>query len=83
MAVLTKTERTKLAVRFKLAELLEDRGISQREFARLTNIRHPSIHEMCANKTVRLPLENLAAMCEVLGVGITDIIELVPKNDDS
>lgn len=68
-------------IRFKLAELLEERGIGQREFSRMTGIRHPSVHEMCTNKTLRLPLDNLAAMCQVLEVGITDIIELVPKVD--
>ncbi|ARF67198.1 transcriptional regulator [Paenibacillus larvae subsp. pulvifaciens] len=67
----------KLTVRFRLADLLKDRGISNRELSRLTGIRHPSINEMCLNVTQRLPLGNLAAICEVLGVGITDVLELV------
>lgn len=69
------------AVRIKLAAILEKRGIGQREFSRMTGIRHPSIGEMCANKTVRLPLENLAKVCEVLDVGITDILELEKPRD--
>ncbi|QHZ51211.1 helix-turn-helix domain-containing protein [Paenibacillus larvae] len=69
----------KLTVRFKLAALLEECGMSNRELSRLTGIRHPSVNEMCLNKTQRLPLENLAAICEVLGVGITDVLELVDK----
>lgn len=67
----------KLSVRFKLNELLANRDMSQRELSRLTGIRYPSISEMCTNKTQRLPLDNLAAICEVLGVGITDVLELV------
>ncbi|MFW5434336.1 helix-turn-helix domain-containing protein [Paenibacillus apiarius] len=70
-----------IKVRIKLAELLEERGVGQRELSRMINVRHPSIHEMCQNKTVRLPLDNLAAICEVLNVDITDIIELVPIDD--
>ncbi|MEV2911342.1 helix-turn-helix transcriptional regulator [Paenibacillus larvae] len=68
---------SKLTVRIKLAALLEERGMSNRELSRLTGIRHPSVNEMCLNKTQRLPLDNLAAICEVLGVGITDVLELV------
>lgn len=70
-------------VRIKLADVLEARGIGQRELARLTGIRHPSIHEMCTNKTVRLPLDNLAAICDVLKVDIPDIIELVKEEENT
>jgi putative transcriptional regulator len=63
-------------VRIKLDEILKERGISDREFGRLTGIRYPSVGEMRANKTQRLPLDNLAIICEVLGVEITDILEL-------
>jgi putative transcriptional regulator len=50
--------------------------MSQHELARLTGIRQPSINEMCRNQTVRLPLENLAKICEVLNIDISDILEL-------
>ncbi|MFW5437137.1 helix-turn-helix domain-containing protein [Paenibacillus apiarius] len=67
-----------MEIRIKLGELLEERGLGQRELSRMIGVRHPSIHEMCQNKTVRLPLDNLAAICEALGVGIMDVLELVP-----
>lgn len=63
-------------VRLKLDELLKERGIGDREFGRLTGIRRTSVGDMRANKTLRLPLDNLAIMCEVLGVEIMDILEL-------
>lgn len=72
-----------MKVRLKLAEILEERDIGQRELSRITGIRHASIHEMCQNKTIRLPLDNLAAICEVLNVDISDIIELVPKDEEN
>lgn len=65
-----------MKVTIKLAELLESKRISHRELSRMTGIRHPSISEMCNNKTERLPLKNLAAICEALGCEITDILEL-------
>ena len=56
--------------------LLDQRKMSQHEFARLTNIRQPSINEMCRNQTKRMPLENLAKICEVLGCDIPDVLKL-------
>jgi putative transcriptional regulator len=50
--------------------------MSQHELSRLTGIRQPSINEMCRNQTVRLPLDNLAKICNVLDCGITDVLEL-------
>lgn len=69
----------KYEVRIKLAEVMDCKKIGQRELSRLTGIRQSSIHEMCTNKTARLPLENLAAICQVLEVDINDVLELVPK----
>jgi putative transcriptional regulator len=65
-----------MKVIIKLNSLLEDKGYSHRELARLTGIRHPSISEMCNNTTKRIPLDNLAKICEVLNCEITDILEL-------
>lgn len=63
-------------IQIKLDELLKARGMSRRELARLTGIRTPSINEMCNNETQRLPLDNLALICVVLNVAITDVLEL-------
>jgi putative transcriptional regulator len=54
--------------------------MSQHELSRLTGIRQPSINEMCRNQTVRLPLENLAKICEVLNIDISDVLELRKGN---
>lgn len=61
----------------RLDQLLQERNISQHELSRMTGIRQPSINEMCRNQTVRLPLENLAKICEVLNCNITNVLELV------
>jgi putative transcriptional regulator len=60
-----------------LDKILSEKEMSQHELARQTGIRQPSINEMCRNQTQRLPLDNLAKICEVLGCEITDILELV------
>lgn len=59
-----------------LDKQLDIANISQRELSRLTGIRQPSINEMCHNQTQRVPLDNLARICEVLHCEITDILKL-------
>lgn len=68
-----------MKVIIKLDRLLTEKNMTQRELARLTGIRVPSINEMYHNQTVRLPLDNLAKICEVLDCKITDVIELVKQ----
>ena len=65
-----------MKIAIKLAQLLDEKGISQREFSRMTGIRQPSINEMCRNQTLRLPLDNLAKICQVLECDIPDILQL-------
>jgi putative transcriptional regulator len=65
-----------MKVILKLDQILAGKEMSQHELARLTGIRQPSINEMCRNQTQRLPLSNLAKICEVLQCEITDILEL-------
>ncbi|MCY9760941.1 helix-turn-helix transcriptional regulator [Paenibacillus alvei] len=66
-------------IKITLADILQERGISQRELSRKTGIRHPTINEMCENKTKQIPLQNLAAICNALDVDITDILKLVKE----
>lgn len=63
-------------IRFHLDRLLDERRMTQRELSRRTGIRAASIHEMHNNQTLRLPLKNLAAICEVLDCQINDLITL-------
>lgn len=65
-----------MGVIIKLDKVLSEKQMSQHELSRLTGIRQPSINEMCRNQTIRLPLDNLAKICEALDCEITDILEL-------
>ncbi|MBO1515648.1 helix-turn-helix domain-containing protein [Metabacillus bambusae] len=68
-----------MRVVIRLDKMLDKANMTQRELARKTEIRVPSINEMYHNQTVRLPLDNLAKICEVLECEITDILELVKE----
>ncbi|MCR8843099.1 helix-turn-helix transcriptional regulator [Paenibacillus sp. SC116] len=72
------TFKPTMEIRINLEALLDERKVSQRELARMINVRSASINDMCQNKTIRMPLDNLASICEVLDVSISDVLELVP-----
>ncbi|MCP1185031.1 helix-turn-helix transcriptional regulator [Paenibacillus sp. 1781tsa1] len=59
----------------KLQSILDSRRISNREFSRLTGIRHSTINDLCNNEVKSIPLKNLAIICEVLN--IVDLNELI------
>lgn len=63
----------------KLSDLLEEHNMSQHELSRLTGVRQPTINAMCRNQTKRIPLDNLANICEVLNCDISDILELTKE----
>lgn len=65
-----------MKVVIQLDKLLSQRNMTQRELARITKIRVPSINEMFHNQTIRLPLDNLAKICEALDCEISDILTL-------
>ena len=58
-----------------LDKLIKKRGISQQELSRITGIRQPTISEMCRNKSLSLPLNNLAQICDALDCEIHDLLE--------
>lgn len=65
-----------MKVLINLDSLLQKANMSQHELARRTGIRQPSINDMCRNQTLRIPLDNLAKICEVLECDIQDVLKL-------
>lgn len=63
-------------VRINLDRLLKERSMNQRELSIKTGIRAASIHEMYYNQTQRLPLKNIALICETLDCEIQDLLTL-------
>ncbi|MFC4389153.1 helix-turn-helix domain-containing protein [Gracilibacillus marinus] len=71
-----------MRIRINLDHILSKKNMSQHELSRLTGIRQASINEMCRNQTIRLPLPNLAKICEVLSCEISDILELEKEQSE-
>jgi putative transcriptional regulator len=68
-----------MAARFRLAELIEAAGISQRELARPSGVFPTTINRMAANLTAQVSLATLDSLSDVLGVEPGDLIECVPE----
>lgn len=54
--------------RFRLREMLEERGLSQAELSRLSGISIATIHRLTANATSQVSLATLGAIATALSV---------------
>lgn len=64
---------------FRLAEILGDFNMTQKELARRTGIRPATINEMYHGKTKRLTVENLDKICQALDCTTEDLLEYIPN----
>jgi putative transcriptional regulator len=65
---------TPMAAKFRLAELLEVAGLSQRELSRRAGVSPTTINHMCANKTAQVSLKTLDSIATVLACAPGDLI---------
>ncbi|EJL27425.1 helix-turn-helix transcriptional regulator [Brevibacillus formosus] len=65
-----------MAIRIKLREILEQKGITQRELARLTGLRASTVNHLCSEKVDRVYLETLELICKTLNIPIEQLIEI-------
>jgi putative transcriptional regulator len=68
-----------VAVRFRLRELLAERGMSQTELQTRTGLAYSTVNDLFNNKPRRVELETLDILCEVLECSIADLVERVPE----
>lgn len=63
-----------MPVRFTLRELLEKRGISQTDAARLSGVSFATINRMCTNATRQVSLDVLDQLAKFLRVDPGDLL---------
>jgi putative transcriptional regulator len=68
-----------MAIRVRLRELLERRGMAQTELQSRTGLGYSTINALYHAKTERVEFATLDALCEVLGCGVGEILEHVPE----
>lgn len=67
-----------MAVRFRLRELLTERGMSQTELQTRTRLAYSTVNDLYNNKPRRVELETLDVLCEVLDCSIGELLERIP-----
>jgi putative transcriptional regulator len=63
-----------MPVRLRLKEILEERGMSQRELARIMNIRPTTISDLCSGNVKGVYFDTLDRICEALQIELSDLI---------
>ena len=71
------TSGARLSVRFRLRELLAERGMTQTELRSRTGFAYSTVNDLYNNKPKGVELETLDILCEVLDCSIGELLERV------
>lgn len=66
-------------VRILLSTRLGERRLTQADLSRMTGIRPNTISELYNELATRISLEHIDLICEALGCGLTDLLEITPN----
>ncbi len=69
-------------INITLKKILAKQGITQQELSNLTNIRWPTINDMCNGRTKAISINNLNMICSVLECNPSDIITYTRTDAD-
>lgn len=64
-----------MAVRFRLADVLNERTMTQTELSRRSGVSIVTVNGIANNRTTRVDLETLDKLCEVLAVEPGELLE--------
>lgn len=64
-------------IRFKLADVLEQRNLNKYRLSKITNIRYDTICNYCKGNVTLINVEYLKIFCSVLSCKIEDLIEYI------
>lgn len=74
-----RAERPTTVTRFRLREILEQRGVSQSELSRQSGVSFATINRLCTNATRQVSLDTLERLAQALGCEPTDFLERVQE----
>lgn len=69
-------------IRIKLAELIEERGISKNKLSHRAEMQRSQINQYCSNQVTRLDTAVLARICSTLDCRIEDLLEFIPPESE-
>ena len=70
-------------IKIKLAELIEEKGISKNKLSHRAEMQRTQINQYCNNTVSRLDTAVLARICTALDCRIEDLLEFVPYDETS
>lgn len=68
-------------IRIKLKAVLAEKGVLQKDLAKVTGIRQPTLSAMNTNTAKHIPLDVLDKICHALDCQPGDILEYVPDEE--
>ena len=68
-----------MAIRVRLKELLEKRGMAQTELQARSGLGYSTINALYHEKTERIEFATLEKLCDVLECGVEDILAYAPE----
>ena len=68
-----------MAIRFRLDQLLDARGMSQTDLQHQSRLAYSTISELYHNKARRIDIGTLETLCATLDCSVADLIEYVPE----
>ncbi|MNW44702.1 Helix-turn-helix domain protein [compost metagenome] len=63
-----------MKIKIRLQEILDERGMSQRELARQMNLRPNTINHLCSDSVDRVYIRTLEQICEALDIDVNELI---------
>ncbi|WP_163852668.1 helix-turn-helix domain-containing protein [Paenibacillus elgii] len=72
-----------MKIKIRLKELLEERGISQRQLSLRMNMRPATINHLCSNSVDRVYIRTLEQICEALDITVDQLIVSVNEKEDA
>ncbi|ELK42384.1 helix-turn-helix transcriptional regulator [Brevibacillus agri] len=65
-----------MPIKVRLQEILNNKGMSQRELARLTGLRPNTISHLCSNTATSVYFDTLEIICKTLNIELQELLEL-------
>ncbi|MDE3838634.1 XRE family transcriptional regulator [Bacillus methanolicus] len=71
-----------LRVKSQLKKILDERGISIRQFAEITELPFETLRRLYNDETKQYQRNTIGRVCEVLGIDLPELLVLVEDNED-
>ena len=69
-------------IKFRVKVMLALNEMTQKELAKRTGIRPPTVSAICTGAVKHLPVEALNKICDVLNCQPGDLMEFIPDNKE-